>query len=267
MKTNARSMDDVIESAARALGAARSVVVMTGAGVSAESGLRTFRGAADAGAPADMRALWKDFDPLTLATPEAFAEDPERVSRWYDWRRLGCLAAMPNPGHDALAGLERRLLGLDGGAFTLLTQNVDRLHQRAGSVNVVELHGSILEWRCVRTNRTVVPPPEPFTTFPPPSPFAAGAILRPNVVWFGEILPEAALQAASAAVRSCDLFMSIGTSSVVYPAAGLIGVAAARGAATIEVNPEPTPMTRLVDHALLGRSGEILPKLLGACGV
>jgi NAD-dependent deacetylase len=265
------ALESGIRAVAEALRRARSVVVLTGAGVSAESGLRTFRGASAADLPADMRALWREFDPMRLATPEAFAADPETVTRWYDWRRMGCLAAEPNPGHLALAGLERLVTdaanrgdgGLSGrGPFTLLTQNVDRLHQKAGSRNVVELHGSIVEWRCVRTGRTVVPPPEPFAAYPPPSPFREGAILRPNVVWFGEALPEPALAAAFGALDTCDVFMSVGTSSVVYPAAGFVGVAAARGALTVEVNRERTPITAGVHHALLGPSGEVLPRVL-----
>ncbi len=263
-----------LDAAAAALAAARRVVVLTGAGVSAESGLRTFRGATAADLPADMQALWKEFDPMRLATPEAFAADPEKVTRWYDWRRLGCLAAEPNPGHVALADLERRLSGIAlpgddsprrataDAAFTLLTQNVDRLHQKAGSRNVVELHGSIIEWRCLRTGRTVLPPPEPFERFPPPSPHAPESILRPNVVWFGEMLPESAITASFAALEACDLFMSVGTSAVVYPAAGFIEIAAANGAATIEINPEPTPISRRVDHCLFGKSGEVLPRLI-----
>jgi NAD-dependent deacetylase len=129
---------------------------------------------------------------------------------------------------------------------------------------VVELHGSIIEWRCVLTRRTVMPPPQPFEQFPPPSPHADGAILRPNVVWFGEALPDAALSASFAALESCDLFMSVGTSSVVYPAAGFMEVAAANGAVTIEVNREPTPISERVDHCLFGRSGEVLPVLMRA---
>ncbi len=253
---------DLHARAARALATARRIVVLTGAGVSAESGLRTFRGATAADLPADMQALWKEFDPMRLATPEAFDADPAMVTRWYDWRRLGCLAAEPNPGHRALADIERRVAAR-AGAFTLLTQNVDRLHQKAGSINVVELHGSIIEWRCARTGRTVVPPPVPFDRYPPPSPHAAGALLRPNVVWFGEMLPEAAIAAAHAAVGACDLFMSVGTSSVVYPAAGFVELAAARGATTIEVNAEETPISRRVGYSLRGKSGEVLPLLAG----
>lgn len=245
-----------LAAAAEQLRAARSVVVITGAGISAESGLRTFRGNEK-----DMESLWKQFDPITLATPEAFAANPELVSRWYDWRRLGCLAAEPNPGHLALAAIETHITAR-GGSFTLLTQNVDRLHHRAGSKNVVELHGSIIQWRCTGCETRTTPGPEPMPAFPPRASCCPGELLRPDVVWFGEQLPFEALRAADEAVASCDLFFSIGTSSVVYPAAGYVQVAAQRGAATIEINKEPTPISRLVNWSLLGKAGEILPQLL-----
>lgn len=239
--------------AARALAGAERVVVLTGAGISAESGIRTFRDT--------MQGLWKDFDPARLATPEAFDADPETVTRWYDWRRQGCLAAEPNPGHLALARLER--LMVDGGrTLTLLTQNVDRLHQKAGSRNVVELHGSIIEWRCTKSGKRVTPPPEPFAEFPPPSPFVRGALLRPDVVWFGEMLPPGAVAAADEAVRACDLFFSIGTSSVVYPAAGFAETALLHGAAVVEINPDATPLSRLATWSLRGKAGEVLPGLV-----
>jgi NAD-dependent deacetylase len=234
---------------------ARHVVVITGAGVSAESGLRTFRGNEK-----DMGSLWKDFDPMTLATPEAFEANPEVVTRWYDWRRLGCLAAEPNPGHAALARLEKLLVGR-GGTLTLLTQNVDRLHQRAGSENVVELHGSIIQWRCTRCGNRVTPGPEPMPEFPMRSPW--GGLLRPDVVWFGEALPEEAVDAAHAAAADCDVFISVGTSSVVYPAAGFVHMAGARGAFTAEINAEETAISSRVDVTIRGRSGEVLPLVLG----
>lgn len=256
----------VIALAAQHLRTARHVVAITGAGISAESGLRTFRGSTAASAsdlPKDMQALWREFDPQTLATPEAFDADADKVSRWYDWRRLGCLAAEPNPGHLALAKIERAITSR-GGTFTLLTQNVDRLHQRAGSTNVVELHGNIIQWRCTRTHRVIDLPADPFSTFPPPSPFASGALLRPHVVWFGEMLPEAALVAAGQAVENCDLFLSIGTSAVVYPAAGFLHAARQNNAFTIEVNAEPTAASHVVDLCLQGKSGDILPALAHA---
>jgi NAD-dependent deacetylase len=257
-------MSDPIAASAHALKNARNIAVLTGAGISAESGLRTFRGAGTPDLPPDMQSLWKEFDPATLATPEAFAANPELVTRWYDWRRIGCLAAEPNPGHLALAQLEQLLIAR-GGTFTLLTQNVDRLHHRAGSRSVVELHGSILIWRCTRCHRQIEPPPEPMREFPPRAKCctdARGALIRPNVVWFGEALPAAAIRAAANAAESCDVFMSIGTSSVVYPAAGFIEQASANGAKTIEINPEATPLSRSVDWSIRARSGEALPALL-----
>jgi len=254
----AMSSADPISAARNALAAARSVVVLTGAGVSAESGIPTFRG----GQPGGMEALWKSFDPQTLATPEAFARDPRIVTDWYDWRRQKCREAVPNAAHLALAELERRLVAR-GDSFTLLTQNVDRLHHRAGSRNVVELHGNIVEWRCAATGRLVDVPLDPFPETPVPSPHRLGAFLRPHIVWFGEALSEDALHAATEAANACDMFLSIGTSAVVYPAAGFVGVAASHGAKTIEINREHTPISPRVDWSIRDPAGEILPMLLG----
>ncbi len=245
--------DQAIHPPAQALAQARSVVVLTGAGVSAESGIPTFRDT--------MAGLWASFDPQQLATPEAFARDPELVTRWYDHRRLGCAACEPNPGHLALARAQGEL-ARRGGSLTILTQNVDGLHTRAGAENVVELHGSIMTWRCSKTAEPVTPPPppEPWPEFPPIS--HAGAPVRPDVVWFGEALPEEALERSFEALQSCDLLLSVGTSSVVYPAAGFIELACANGARTIEVNPQETPISSIVTWALRGRSAEILPRLV-----
>lgn len=258
-------MDDQIRHISSLLVKSRGTIVLTGAGISAESGLRTFRGASKADLPANMQALWKEFDPMKLATPEAFDADPASVSRWYDWRRLGCLAAIPNPGHEALAEMERRAAGRHA-RFTLLTQNVDRLHQKAGSRNVVELHGSIIQWRCTVCDTRVTPEAAPLPTFPMPTqccPDDPNALLRPDVVWFGEQLPFEALAAADEALATCDLFLSIGTSSVVQPAASFIQIAGQNGAVTVEINPEATPISRLVDFSLRGKSGTILPGLIG----
>lgn len=246
-------MPDPIALVAQRLRTAHRVAVVTGAGISAESGLRTFR--------ETMEGLWKDFDPQTLATPEAFVKDPETVTKWYDWRRLGCLGATPNPGHLALAAMQRRL-DSTGGECLIFTQNVDRLHHRAKGGTVIELHGSIIEWRCIETGEVVEPPPEPFAKFPPPSPFAQGAILRPNVVWFGEALPEAALLTALRFVPQCDVFFTIGTSSVVYPAAGFVDMANDAGAFTVEINKDDTPASRKVDVTIRGSSSTILPAIL-----
>jgi NAD-dependent deacetylase len=245
------SIDEQIEAVARRLATARSIGVLTGAGISAESGIRTFRDT--------MEGLWKDFDPQQLATPGAFAADPALVTRWYDWRRQGCLAAEPNPGHTALAEFEDWMESRSG-KVVILTQNVDGLHQRAGSRNVVELHGSIHIWRCTRTGREIRPGPDAFAEFPPKSEW--GAAMRPGIVWFGEALPIDALQAAGQTAAACDMFFSVGTSAVVYPAAGFVEEAGANGAVTVEINRDPTPLSARVDFSLRGRSGEILPRIL-----
>lgn len=242
-----------VERAAGWIGGARSVAVVTGAGVSAESRIPTFRDT--------MEALWKEFDPATLATPEAFEADPETVTRWYDWRRLRCLEAEPNPGHVALADLQRKI-ALGGGVLTIATQNVDGLHQRAGSTGVLELHGSIMAWRGARTGRPAVLPARAFADYPPT--LEDGEPIRPGVVWFGEALPGDVLEAAAVAAAECDVFLSIGTSSVVYPAAGLIELAKRRGARTIEVNPQATAISGEVDLVLTGPSGQVLPAVLDA---
>ncbi len=242
-------MDDP-EAVASTLRRARGVVVLTGAGVSAESGLPTFRG--DGG-------LWRGHDPTRLATPEAFERDPALVSEWYDLRRMAAAVAEPNAAHVAMAELERHVVAA-GGRFALLTQNVDRLHQRAGSERVVELHGSLVVWRDHRSGRRVTPEPTPFRTHPMPGP--DGGWLRPDVVWFGEYLSEEALTVATSALTWCDLFLVVGTSAIVYPAAGLVGRATAAGAVTVEVNVAATPAH--VDHRLVGPAAAVLPRLLEA---
>ncbi len=234
-----------------AVRAARALVVLTGAGVSKESGIPTFRDA--------LVGLWAKFDPEELATPEAFERDPAMVARWYDERRVKVAECRPNPGHLALADLERRILG-QGGRFTLLTQNVDRLHQAAGSRRVVELHGALRVWRCARCGEEREEIGGPFAEHPPRC--ECGGARRPGVVWFGEVLPRRALDEAEAAVRDCDLFLSIGTSALVHPAAGLLHEARGRGASTAEINPERTPASDLVDWRVEGRSGEVLPDLV-----
>lgn len=259
------TLDDAatIARVAARLAAAERIAVITGAGISAESGLRTFRGATSAELPPDMQSLWKEFDPATLATPAAFARDPAMVSKWYDCRRLGCLAATPNPGHLALAALQR-LMEAKGAGLTLLTQNVDRLHQRAGSRDVVELHGTIMDWRCTQTGQHLTPSDSAFEAYPPKSPFSTEGLLRPDVVWFGEMLPEAAVELAREAAASCDVFMSVGTSAVVYPAAGFLFEAKGNGAYTVEVNLEATPASTAVDASLRGSSSVLLPAILRA---
>jgi NAD-dependent deacetylase len=234
---------DLIE----ALRQAERVVALTGSGISAESGVPTFREA--------QTGLWARYDPQRLATPEAFDRDPHLVWEWYEWRRNLVSEALPNPGHRALAELERRVP-----EFSLITQNVDGLHQRAGSRDVVELHGNILRSRCSREG-VIVEPEDRDDAVPPRCP-RCGALLRPDVVWFGEMLPAGALEAASEAARGCELFLSVGTSSLVYPAAALGYEALESDATLVEINAGETPLSRQADHVLRGRAGELLPELL-----
>jgi NAD-dependent deacetylase len=229
------------------LRAAPRIVALTGSGISAESGVPTFREA--------QTGLWTRYDPQQLATPEAFARDPHLVWEWYEWRRDLVATAAPNRGHEALAALERRIPN-----FTLVTQNVDGLHARAGSRNVVELHGSILRSKCSLEDE-VTEPEDHDESVPPLCP-SCGAFLRPDVVWFGEALPPGALEVASEAARGCELFFSIGTSSVVYPAAALPYEALEHGATVVEINPSETPLTRHATFVLKGTAGEIFPRLL-----
>lgn len=226
---------------------ASNVVVLTGSGISAESGVPTFREA--------QTGLWERYDPQELATPEAFARDPRLVWEWYEWRRTLVTDAQPNPGHRALTELERRIP-----EFTLVTQNVDGLHERAGSRNVIELHGNILRSKC-SLEGGIVEPVEHDESVPPHCP-QCGAFLRPDVVWFGEMLPLGAFDAASGAARRCDVFLSIGTSSLVYPAAALPYEALECGATLVEVNPSETPLTRHATFVLRGFAGEVLPRFL-----
>ncbi len=226
--------------------------MLTGSGVSAESGVPTFRDA--------QTGLWARYEPQELATPEAFERDPRLVWEWYEWRRGLVRRAEPNPGHLALAELERRVP-----SFSLATQNVDGLHRRAGSENVLELHGNIMRSRC-SVEGIEAEPRAGDESVPPPCP-GCGAFLRPDVVWFGEALPEDSFAAASEAARSCDVFLSVGTSSLVHPAASLPSEAARSGAVIVEVNPDHTPLTRQADYALRGRAGEVLPALVRAIGV
>jgi len=242
---------EVIQRAAAALATARHVCVLTGAGISAESGIPTFRDA--------QEGLWAQYDPLDLATPEGFDRDPEIVWRWYEWRRELIRQAEPNPGHRALATLARRVPRL-----TLVTQNVDGLHQRAGSTGVIEYHGNILRDRC--TVEQVVVERCRDTGGGLPRCATCGGLLRPDVVWFGEGIPRDALLQADAAAESCDVFLSIGTSSLVYPAAGLAEEALRRRATVIEINPNGTDLSPQADLLLRGPSGQVLPALLQKMG-
>ena len=223
---------------------ARHIAVLTGAGISAESGLPTFRQA--------QTGLWARYRPEDLATMRAFVRDPVLVWEWYAWRRQLAKDAEPNAGHRALARLQGRVPRLD-----LVTQNVDGLHQRAGSRGVVELHGNILRCRCNREGTRFESWDEEGEK--PPRCTACGAHLRPDVVWFGESLPEDALEAAVASAEACDLFLCIGTSALVQPAASLPYAALRRGVPVIEVNPDETPLSRAATHVLKGAAGEALP--------
>ena len=239
------------ESLPEALRTARSVTVLTGAGVSAESGIPTFRDA--------LEGLWAKYDPAQLATPEAFTRDPETVTRWYDWRRQKCAAARPNPAHQVLARLQD-ILEQSGRQSTLITQNVDRLHQIAGSRSVIELHGTLWVWRCTRCGTEREEREVPFSEYPPKCP--CGGLRRPAVVWFGEALPSEALAAAYPAAETADLFFSIGTSAEVYPAADLAHVARRHGARVAEINTQPTPLSPQADWVILGKAGAVLPELV-----
>jgi len=245
-------LDDVIQS----LQAARSLVVVTGAGVSAESGIPTFRDA--------LTGLWARYNPEDLATPQAFARNPELVTRWYDERRMRCAACAPNRGHYAVAELERRFVEAER-AFVLLTQNVDRLHQRAGSKRVVELHGTLWVWRCIACGAEREEPPAAFTSYPPSC--ECGGLRRPGVVWFGEMLAADALARAHSALEACDVFLSLGTSAVVEPAASFVHLAKRVGTRTLEINLDSTPISDIVDCSLRGRTGEILPQVVERLGL
>ena len=230
----------------RALATARHVAVLTGAGVSAESGVPTFR---------SMGGLWAQYDPTQLATYEAFSRDPDLVWRWYSWRREVIRGVAPNAGHHALVALASLF-----SRFSLVTQNVDNLHVRAGSAEVHELHGNIERSRCPGCGALFhgdeAPPSE---TNPRCD---CGGRIRPDVVWFGEALPGHELRFAQDAARDCDLYLTIGTSGLVYPAAALPVLARQAGAYVVEINPEPSAIARQLDECLTGPSGTVLPLLL-----
>jgi len=229
------------------LKSARHVAVLTGAGVSAESGVPTFRDA--------QTGLWAKFRPEDLATPEAFRRNPKLVWDWYQFRANAVRAVEPNPGHHALA-----LLAEMFPRFTLITQNVDGLHERAGSRDVIELHGNILKHKCMDCNMAL-DMRQAASASPPPCP-CGKSFYRPDVVWFGENLPVAALDAAKIAAADCEVFFCIGTSTVVYPAAELPFAARRHGATVVEINRDATPLTEEADYVLRGPSGVILPSLV-----
>ena len=240
-----------IRAVAERLAARPRVTVVTGAGVSAASGIPTFRGPG---------GLWKSFRPEDLATPEAFDRDPLLVWEWYAWRRELVAKAKPNRAHEVLAAWSRRYP-----SFRLVTQNVDGLHERAGTRNVTRFHGTL--WRLGCRRRCPRSPEEgwehdgPLTELPPRCPHCGG-LARPGVVWFGEAIPPAALRAAAEAV-DCDVFLTVGTSALVYPAAGLVDEAQALGAWTAEINPDATAATDAVDQALSGPAEVVLDRVEG----
>lgn len=229
---------------------ARRVMVLTGAGMSAESGIPTFRDA--------LTGLWAKYRPEELATPEAFEAHPDRVWQWYEERRAQVRVAKPHAGHFALVELEKVLPEL-----RIVTQNVDGLHQLAGSRQVTELHGNILRSKCSVTMRPISAEwLSDDAQIPPRSPYVRGGFARPDVVWFGEVLPQEAIDTAMASASGCDFCFSIGTTSLVHPAASLPLVALERGAALVEINPDETPLSLHADQCLRGTAAQVLPALL-----
>jgi NAD-dependent deacetylase len=223
----------------------KRVVVLTGAGISAESGVPTFRG---------KDGLWKKFRPEELATFDAFISNPQLVWEWYEYRRKLISEVKPNPGHHSLVEMEKFFEN-----FNLITQNVDGLHQKAGSKNILELHGNIKRNKCIKCGRKYEE--LEFSSGEIPPKCRCGGMLRPDVVWFGEMLPADAINNAFKVSSLCDVFFSIGTSAVVYPVAHLPIVAKQAGAFLVEINIERTELSDLADEVFLGKAGEILPKI------
>lgn len=234
------------ETVIKRLAETRFLLIITGAGISAESGIPTFRGA---------EGLWKNYRAEELATPEAFERDPETVWQWYDWRRGIIGKAEPNSGHMAIKELENMFNN-----FLLITQNVDGLHGRSGIKNMVEIHGNLWRVRCERDGKTSMLMDVPLKSIPPRC--ECGAIVRPDVVWFGESIPTLALQTAFQALEMCDTLLVVGTSGVVYPVASFPQTVKSNGGFVVEVNVEPTPISSIGDVSLYGTSGDILPGLV-----
>jgi len=230
------------------LRSASKVVVVTGSGISAESGVPTFRGA---------DGLWKKYRAEELATPRAFNADPKLVWEWYDWRRQLIGKVQPNSGHEIIAKMEDKYPD-----FLLITQNVDGLHRKAGSNNVVEIHGNIWRVRCTGEGTITYLEENPIGQLPPLC--ECGAMLRPDVVWFGESLPLEGLISAEKAIQECDILLVVGTSGHVYPVAAFPMAAKSAGAMVVEINIEKTPISQVADFTLLGKAGDVLPELWGS---
>jgi NAD-dependent deacetylase len=240
--------EEKLDEAVRAIAGAKRLAALTGAGVSRESGIHTFR---------EKGGVWDTVDAEKMATLEGFLADPEKVWTWYMQRYKSVTEAQPNPGHVALAELERKTP-----AFTLITQNIDGLHQAAGSRNVIELHGSIRRIRCLDEGRVFSRWPGEGDELPPRC--DCGSLLRPDVVWFGESLPEEAISGAFETARNCDVMLVVGTSAVVQPAGYIPLEARHNGAFVIEVNPEQTAITSFVDVSIFEKAGSALPRIVAA---
>jgi len=241
--------NQTIEHAAAIIAGARRLVVTTGAGMSRECGIPTFREAPS--------ALWENYDPADLATPEGFQKDPAMVWKWYAARRETIAKVAPHPGHFSLAELEQ----MDWDDYLLITQNIDNLHRVAGSSALVEIHGNIFLFKCFDNNHPV--PTLPDSDEVPPR-CECGSPVRPDVVWFGEMLPYDGLRRADAAISACDTMLVVGTSGTVYPVAEFPALARTAGARVIEVNPERTPITGLTEVYVEGTAGEAIPALVEA---
>jgi NAD-dependent deacetylase len=241
--------EESVDLAARLLAEAQSVFVITGAGISAESGIPTFR---------DLGGLWTEFNPMELASPEGFARDPGKVWRWYHKRIDQARSRHPNPAHFAVAAIEK-----NASRFMLATQNVDRLHQRAGSCNVVEIHGNLFETRCSRTGR-IFAEGEMDTRAVVPAPSPDGGLLRPNVVWFGECIDSTVFNRVENFLQATppDVALAVGTTGMFPYIQRWAYVAKSLGARLCEINPEPSELSRICDIRLRGKAGETLPKLL-----
>ena len=223
---------------------AKRATVLTGAGISEESGIPTFRGAG---------GIWAKYDYRKLATPQGFRDDPHIVWEWYQLRQIEMKKAMPNPAHDTIALMEKHFE-----EFSVLTQNIDGMHARAGSRNIVELHGNIWRMRCPRDGTTIVLD-DPVKEIPPLC--QCGSIMRPDVVWFGEQLSQSAVEVASKAASESEAIFVVGTSAVVYPAAALPILTKNSGGLVIEINIEETDVSSYADASLFGRAGNVLPAL------